>query len=236
MALYLTAPAGSPLDIIQDAVQHPEAAWAAPGASLQTLAIGVVNAVYPSYNFAGLTDQALDIYRNAYERFEVCLPTSSLLFGPAIANTTKPGWQNASEVKAWANLTRVGNKRFAGPLPIIAGDANGSDGIISYDGYPSAVLTTVRDLCDQMDEGRWEQSLEVVGFKNATHFPVIQASENMWLSRIKQRLNSAAPAPPRGCSIGSMEAFRGGKDTLQSLAPSFLLTAVNASDLWKATL
>lgn len=151
----LVAPAGSPLDIIQDAVENLDAAWAAPGASLRTLAIGAVNAVYPSYNLVGLTDQAMDVYRNAYERFEVCLPTSSLLFGPTITNLTKPGWQSASEVEAWANLTRVGNKRFAGPLLIIAGNANGSDGIIPYDGpYRSALLTTVCDLCDLMDESR----------------------------------------------------------------------------------
>jgi hypothetical protein len=75
-----------------------------------------------------------------------------------------------------------------------------------------------------------------VGFKNVTHFPVIQASESMWLNWIKQRLNGAAPSPPIGCSIGSMEAFRGGKDSVQSLAPNFLLTAVNATDAWKATL
>jgi hypothetical protein len=56
------------------------------------------------------------------------------------------------------------------------------------------------------------------------------------LSWIKQRLNGAVPAPPSGCSIGSMEAFRGGKDTVQSLALNFLLTAVNATDSWKATL
>lgn len=75
-----------------------------------------------------------------------------------------------------------------------------------------------------------------MSFENATHFPVIQASEDMWVSWIKQRPNGAVPAPTRGCSIGSMEAFRGGRDTVQSLAPNFLLTAVNATDLWKATL
>jgi pimeloyl-ACP methyl ester carboxylesterase len=233
----LIAPAASPLDIIEDAVVNPDVPWATPGLILQTQTISAVNAVYPSYNLAGFTDRALDIYQNAYERYEVCLPTSNLLFGPIISNITKSGWRNAPEVEAWANLTRVGNKRFAGPVLLIAGDANGSDGIIPYDGpYSSAILTTVRDLCDLMDKGGWEQSLEVVGFKNVTHFPVIQASENMWLSWIKQRLNGAAPAPPSGCSIGSMEAFRGGKDTVQSLALNFLLTAVNATDSWKATL
>lgn len=233
----LISPAGSPLDIIENAVANPEVAWAVPALSLQSLTIGSVNAVYPSYNLAGLTDQALEVYQNAYERYEVCLPTSNLLFGPIIANVTKPGWQNAPEVEEWANLTRVGDKRFAGPLLLIAGNANGSDGIIPYDGpYSSAVLTTVHDLCDTMDEGGWEQSLEVVGFKNATHFPIIQASENMWLNWIKQRLNGAAPALPSGCSIGSMEAFRGGKDTVQSTAPNFFLAALNVTESWKATL
>lgn len=232
----LIAPAGSPLDI-ENAAKNPAVPWAFPAAALQSLTIGAVNAVYPSYKLAGLTDQALDIYKNAFEHYEVCLPTSNLPFGPILANITKPGWQNAPEVEAWDDLTRVGNKRFAGPVLLIAGDANGSDGIIPYDGpYSSALLTTIHDLCHLMDEGEWKQSLEVVGFKNATHFPLIQASENSWLDWIKRRLSNAAPAPPSGCSIGSVEAFRGGRDAVQLLSPNFLLTAVNATDIWKTSL
>lgn len=192
--------------------------------------------MYPSYNLSGLTDQTLDIYKNAFERYEVCLPTSNLLFGPLLANITKPGWQDAPQVEAWANLTRVGDKRFAGPVLLIAGNSNGSDGIIPYEGYPSAILSTVDDLCHLVDAGGWEQSLEVVGFKNVTHFPVIQASENLWLDWIKRRLNGAVPEPARGCSIGSVEAFRGGKDTVQALSPNFLLTAVNTTDAWETSL
>jgi pimeloyl-ACP methyl ester carboxylesterase len=232
----LVAPAGSPLDIIKDAVKNPKAPWAIPALALQTLTIGAVNAVYPSYNLSGLTDQTLDIYKNAFERYEVCLPTSNLLFGPLLANITKPGWQDAPQVEAWANLTRVGDKRFAGPVLLIAGNSNGSDGIIPYEGYPSAILSTVDDLCHLVDAGGWEQSLEVVGFKNVTHFPVIQASENLWLDWIKRRLNGAVPEPARGCSIGSVEAFRGGKDTVQALSPNFLLTAVNTTDAWETSL
>ena len=233
----LISPAASPIEIIANARENPDAAWAIPALSLQTLTIGAVNVVYPSYNLAGLTDQALDVYQNAYERYQVCLPTSNILFGPIVTNLTKPGWQNASEVEAWQNLTAVGNKRFAGPVLLLAGNANGSDGVIAYDGnLSSAVLTTVHSLCNLMDEGGWGQSLQVVGFKNATHFPVIQAGENMWLDWIKQRLNGAAPAAPIGCSIGSMEAFRGGKDTVQLTSPNFLLEAVNATDAWEYSL
>lgn len=233
----LIAPAASPLDIIQDAEENPKVAWALPAASLQTFTIGAVNAVYPSYNLTGFTDQALDIYRNAYEHSEVCLPTSNLLFGSILTNITKPGWRNAPEVEEWANLTRVGDKRFAGPMLLIAGNANGSDGIIPYDGpYPSAILSTVHQLCDSMDEGVWEQSLEVVGFNNVTHFPAIQASESLWLGWIKQRLHGALHAPLTGCTIRSVEAFRDGRDTVQAIAPNFLLTAVNGMEAWKATL
>ena len=89
---------------------------------------------------------------------------------------------------------------------LIAGNANGSDGIIPYDGpYSSALLTTVHELCDLMEKGGWSQSLEVVGFKGVTHFPVIQASESMWLDWIKQRLNGASQ-PSRPC-ISSLFVF-----------------------------
>ncbi|KAK3697078.1 hypothetical protein LTR37_017676 [Vermiconidia calcicola] len=233
----LIAPAGSPVKIIENAMEDPTAAWAIPSLTLQTLIIDAVTAVYPSYNWAGYTNQTLDIYHNAFERYQVCLPTSNLLFGPIVANLTNPGWQNASEVKAWADLTQVGNKRFAGPVLLIAGNANGSDGIIPYDlPISSAVLTTVNELCDMNEKGGWDQSLQVVGFKNVTHFPVIQASENMWLDWVKQRVKGAAPKPRTGCSIESVEAFRGGKDSWKSLAPNFLVDWVNATLTWEYTL
>lgn len=235
----LIAPAASPIDIVEDAIKNPKLPWAFPALSLQPLTIGAVNAVYPSYKLAGFTDQVLDIWQNAYERYEVCLPTSNILFGPISTNLTKPGWQNASEVKTWGDLTRVGNKRFAGPLLILAGDLDGSDGIIPFNGpYPSAVLTTVHQLCDLMEKGGWDHSLQVVGFESAAHFPVIQASESMWLDWIKQRFKSASPAPPSGCSIKMMEAFRGGRNTVHDTAPNFLLEKVaNATtDVWEYTL
>ena len=101
---------------------NPKEVWAFPALNLQWLIVGSVTAVYPSYNLAGLKDKVLDIWRKAFEPYEVCLPTANILFGPLTADLTKKGWQNAPEVEAWANLTRVGNKRFAGPLLIIAGD------------------------------------------------------------------------------------------------------------------
>lgn len=233
----LIAPAKSPLEIIENAMEDPTAAWAIPGLLLQPLTIDAVTTVYPEYNWAGFTQQALDVYHNAYEKYQVCLPTSNLLFGPIFANLTKPGWMEAPEVKAWGELTRVGNKEFAGPVLLISGNANGSDGIIPYDlPISSAVLTTVHELCDLNEKHGWGQSLQVVGFKNVTHFAVIQASEKMWLKWVKERFDADAPAPPSGCKIESREAFRAGVDSVQALAPNFLVEWVNATLQWQYTL
>ncbi|KAK4495502.1 hypothetical protein PRZ48_013834 [Zasmidium cellare] len=234
----LLAPAASPIDIIEQAIENPDAPWSIPGQTLQILTIQSVTAVYPSYKWAGFTNVSANIFFNAYEKFQGCLPTQNILYGALPPSQyAQRGWTNASEVKAWQELTRVGNKRFAGPVLLLAGNNNGSDGIIPYDLPISAsILSSVHHLCGLMEKGGWEESLQVVGYKDVNHFPVIQASEGMWLDWIKQRLNGAAPGPPSGCSIGSKKAFRGGKDSFQTIPPNFLVEWANATDQWQYSL
>lgn len=234
----LLAPAASPIDIIEDAIENPDAAWSIPGHSLQTLTIASVTAVYPSYNWAGFTNVSADIFFNAHERFQGCIPTLNIVYGTTPpSQLARPGWSNASEVRAWQNLTRVGNKRFAGPILLLAGNNNGSDGIIPYDGpLSSSVLSSVHHLCDLMEQRGWDESLQVVGFKDVNHFPLIQASQSMWLDWIKQRLNGVSSSPPSGCSIGSVGAFRDGRDSFQAISPNFLVEWVNATDQWQYSL
>lgn len=233
----LISPAASPIDITEEAVKNPTLPWAIPGLALAELTIASVNAVYPSYNLSGYTAQAYDIFHNAYEPYQVCLPTSNILFGPIITNITKTGWQNTPEVMAWQNLTRVGNKRFAGPLLIMAGNYHGSDGIIPYDGpFKSAILTTAHELCDMNNKSGWGESLEVVGYSGVSHFSVIQASEGMWLDWIKKRVRGVAPAPRAGCRFRNMEAFRDGNATDQVLAPNFLVELPYPQGSWQYTL
>ncbi|KAF2155140.1 hypothetical protein K461DRAFT_292024 [Myriangium duriaei CBS 260.36] len=195
--LVSPAPASSPLDTIQEAIGHSKISWSALRQSLQVLTIDAVTAVYPSYNESGFTNVSSDLYHSAYAPYQACLPTENILLGALSSyQLAKPDWSDASEVVDWQNLMEVGNKRFAGPVVLLSGNNNGSDRIIFFDGpLLDSILSSVDRLCGLMKQEGWEESHGVVGYKGVNHFPIIQASESLWLDWIKQRLNGASSSP-----------------------------------------
>jgi pimeloyl-ACP methyl ester carboxylesterase len=231
------APVGDTIAIIEQALEYTNTSWSNAAGSLADLAIPAITSVYASYNNAGFTNVTAASFA-AESQFQACLPTRNLLYGTIPdSEIAKPGWTSAPEVRAWQNLTTVGNKPFAGPLLILAGDNDGSDAVIPFDGpFSSSILSTTHKLCDMMEQGGWGQSLEVVGYKNANHFTLIQASENRWLTWVKDRLNGATTSPPSGCAFGKQESFRDSLDPLTGTAPNFLVEWVNATDSWQYTL
>lgn len=238
----LIAPAASPIGIIQDALNHPNESWALAGLSLSTLTIDAVDAVYPSYTRSGLSNVAAPLWQ-AYEDAQACLATSNVIFGTTPPTEyAKPGWFNAPEVLAWDNLTTVGNKRFAGPMLIQTGDnvqpgdMGGSDGIIPFDApVPSSLVSITDRLCNLMAESDWDQSLQVVGYKAAYHFALINAGQTMWMDWIKQRLNAAYPRPPSGCSLGTVKALDDGMYSVHGISPPSLVEKVlnETQDSWQ---
>jgi hypothetical protein len=147
---------------------------------LQHLLIHTITVTYPAYHWRGFTKAVSDMSFNFYEKVQGCLPTQTVLFGSlSLDQFAKPGWTKNAYVKRWQKLTEVGRKKFAGPLLVLHG---GIDGIIPYnDTISSSIVSTVQDTCDIMSKSKWSESLELVGYQNVAHFPVIQASQSKWL-------------------------------------------------------
>lgn len=228
------APAADAIAQVEQALQNPDRYWTYNALGLQPMLNDAVTAVYPDYNWAGLTNVSSHIFHDFYETSQGCLPTQSALFGGVpLDQLARPGWTDDALVRQWQNLTRVGRKPFAGPLFVIHGAV---DSIIPYnDSISSAVLSTVEDTCTMLHESDSPESLEFEAYEYMDHFPVIQASEGRWLSWVREQLSDQAPQVPAGCTINTIHGFRT-ESTYQATVPNFLVEWVNETLVWQYTL
>lgn len=233
MGTVVFAPPPDAIAQIEQALQDPTARWSADTQLLQPLTIDAITAVYPSYNWKGLTNVTSQVFNEVYEPSQGCLPTESVLFGSIpLTELASPGWTQDPDVRRWRNLTQVGRKNFAGPLLLLAGV---SDSIIPYnDSISSSVLSTVQATCDLLQREHSAESLELVGYQHMDHFPVIQASQGRWLAWVKDRLSGTLPALPGGCTIGEVAGFRTAYTAMSGAEPNFLVEWTN--NTWEYTL
>lgn len=218
----------------EQALQYPQARWAHTTFALAALEIDATTAVYPSYAHKGFTPLAAQRFLDTYEKSQGCLPTASVLFSTlpqdsiAVAN-----WTSDPDVRRWQNLTRVGRKKFAGPLLLLQG---ASDSYSPYnESISSSLLTTVQDTCDCLQREHWAESLEFVAYSGMDHFPIIQASQTKWLPWIKDRFSAQAPSLGSGCAISEVSGFRT-EYTIPGPQPNFLVEWADKMDSWEYTL
>ena len=228
------SPASDAIAQVEQALQNPTAHWSVDTQGLAPLIIESISAVYPSYNYSDLTNATSEVFKVLRETGG-CLPTSSVLLASVpLSQLAKPNWFSAPEARKWQNLTRVGRKMFAGPLLLLSG---ASDSIIPYnDSISSSVLSTVKDTCSLMASEGWAESLELAGYEDMDHFPVIQASQGRWLQWVKDRLSPTVPTLPKGCSLEYMSGFRTQFMADSGPLPNFLVEWANGTDEWMYSL
>lgn len=224
------SPVGDAIALIEQAEQHPNTVWSFNAKSLGPMTMHSITSVYPAYNWRGLTKASSKVF-DLYKKVQGCLPTQTLLFFGilSIDQFSKPNWTKDPIVKQWQKLTAVGRKRFAGPLLVLAGEI---DGIIPYnDTISSSLVSTVQDTCDLMKKEGWSESLELVGYPQMAHFPVIQASQSKWLAWVKDRLTGSTC--PTGCGHSEMKGFRTEYTLEAGPSQNFLLEWVNSTYSWE---
>lgn len=194
--------------------------------------VDAITAVFPAYNYSGMSAVAYDRWFNVFEPAQGCLPTDDLTFADLPYDTlTKPGWTQDPIVQEWSNLTDVGNKEFAGPMLVLIGQV---------DGAVDTALTkkVVEETCAS---GYGE--IEFWEYSGVSHFAAIQASQGKWMAWVKERLGQSSKRGNwrRGnssrCSLGVVEGFMTERTSALGTAPNFFLGWENPqTSLWEYTL
>ena len=228
------SPPTSILDQIRAALQTAAAtsdpsqvpSWASLSISLQPDIIAAVTAVYPLYNFSGMTPFSFDRWNNVLAVLEGCFPTKSLVFDDVPADQlAKPEWFENDTVQEWVNRTAVSGKKFKGPLLVIDGDR---------DVFPAGMLEkAVKETCMVAAE----ESLEMVTYQAMEHFPVIQASRMKWMDWIKEHIvNENSERKPICGSMSTVKGFNTEFTVEGRTFPNWLVETAGAQESWKFSL
>jgi pimeloyl-ACP methyl ester carboxylesterase len=193
--------------------------WVPLVLNLQPMIIAAITAVYPSYNFSGMSAVSFDLWNNVLKSVQGCLPTSSLIFAdiPPV-QLAKAGWTNDSTVQEWQDRVGVSGHKFKGPLLVIAG---------SNDVIPTELL---EKAVDASCHASGKESLEMMIYEEMEHFPSIQASRMKWMEWVKDRIiggDAAENAYPRreNGTCGKKTVVNGFNTnyTEQSISPNWLV-------------
>jgi hypothetical protein len=162
---------------------------------IQNKVVTGVTAVCPAYNDRGLTDLSRDRLRNVLAKLQGCLPTDILTFADVLPNqTAKADWTNDLTVHEFQSRARVGRKSFAGTLLMLAAEL---DPAVPFPFVDEAVNRACETRVEPRRDGY--DDLEMVTFLGVDHFPLIQASQSLWMDWIKIRL----------CVVGNGDAGPG---------------------------
>lgn len=206
---------------------------------IQNKIIQGVTAVYPAYNYSGLTAASYDVWQNGVAKVQGCLPTDSYVQGTLLQNgyltldeLARLDWPEDPIAQEFENRTNVGGKRFAGPLLVLVGELDST--------IPAEKIEEVVDeTCTLIENSPDNEQLEFMTFGQMNHFPLIQASQHVWMDWIKDRLspgstNCRKPAQPK-CKKTLIPGFRTAS-TVQSISPNWLVTTSGPGKEWEFAL
>lgn len=198
--------------------------WVYTTLSLQPVYIAAINAVFPSYNFSGMTPISYDRWQNVLKPLQGCIPTYNLAYADVpLDQLANPGWTNNSFVKQWQDQVHVSGRKFKGPLLVIAG----SDDVISLDEISSGA--------DASCKASGKENLEMYVYSGMKHFPVIQASRLQWMKWIKDKFAGNSKTDRRCGKKTTVPGFNTNY-TLQSISPNWLVDWVPPTDGWRLSL
>jgi pimeloyl-ACP methyl ester carboxylesterase len=204
--------------------------------SIQNKLVQGVTAVYPAYNYSGLTAASYDVWKNGVEKVQGCLATDTYVQSTLLQNgnltideLARLDWPEDPIVQEFSNRTNVGGKKFAGPLLVLVGEIDST--------IPSELIEEVVDETCKLTEKSYDnEELHFMKFGQMNHFPLIQASQHVWMDWIKDRLSSGSKnsrklSKPQ-CKKTVVPGFRT-NSTVQSISPNWLVAAADPSKEWE---
>ncbi|KAH8805081.1 putative secretory lipase [Xylogone sp. PMI_703] len=203
--------------------------WIPVVIGLQPKIIAGITAVYPAYNFSGMTPLSYDRWNNVLKPVQGCLPTDGLVFADVdLTELAKPNWTADPIVTQWQDRVAVTGKKFKGPLLVIAGEND----LIPIDLLEQSV--------DASCKVSGSESLEMITYSAMEHFPVIQASRMTWMQWIKENVggSDSKGTNKKKCTCGEKSSVQGFNTnyTTQSTSPNWLVDLPSAQDAWELAL
>ena len=207
------------------ALADPSLPYAFTSLGIPPKLVAAVTAAFPAYNYSGFTAISSDRWHNVVKPLQGCLPMDFRVFQDVPADQlAKTSWHKDATVQRYARMTEIGGKKFKGPMLVLASN---TDLVVSLDTIESAV----DDTCKLIGDERLKESMEMVTYKGVNHFPLIQASQGLWLDWVKTRFGSGAE-PKNGCTRKSVDGLRT-EFTFPSITPNFLEVWAPPEDFWK---
>ncbi|KAL7893549.1 Alpha/Beta hydrolase protein [Trichoderma sp. SZMC 28014] len=200
--------------------------------TLQNKLVEGVTAVYPAYNYSGLTTASYDVWKNGVEKVQGCLATDTYVQTTLLQNGNltigelgRPDWPEDPTVQEFRNRTDIGGRQFAGPLLVLVGEI---DSTIPYE--------LIEEVVDETCKLARNEELHYMKFGQMNHFPLIQASQHVWMDWIKDRLSSGSKKGRRSaapkCNKTMVPGFRTNY-TVQSISQNWLVEAADPSKQWE---
>ncbi|EON99237.1 putative secretory protein [Phaeoacremonium minimum UCRPA7] len=198
---------------------------------IQHSVIAGVTAVYPGFNYTGMTAKVYDRFHNVMAKIQGCLPTDNIVFSDLLPSELgDPSWTSHPTALEFQKRTRVSGKKVAGPFLIIAGKKDGAVPV-------ATVKAAVDDTCAVNANGT--AAIEYVMYEGQDHFPVIQASQVYWMQWIKDRLagkSLRSKVSEGSCTKRTVQEFRT-EFNKPYTPPNWLVTQVtDPREVWKYTL
>lgn len=128
------------------------------------------------------------------EELSGCNSVDVQLF-PQPKGLMKPGWEDSWYLEAYSNLSNPSRRPISGPMLVLQGTA---DGWVT----PSVTSQAVNDTCEMYPESQ----IRFEVFEGATHVPVLNAGQQIWLQWIEDRFMGKEVS--NGCTWGYQKPLR----------------------------
>ncbi|KAJ4298975.1 hypothetical protein N0V90_004219 [Kalmusia sp. IMI 367209] len=166
---HLGTIAGSPVS------NNYEYVIATGGLGLAPLIAPGISSVFPSFDYSEWFEPEGVKKLQLIEELSGCNSVSNQL-DPQAAGLIKPSWEDTWYLPAYSNLSDPSRKPISGPMLVVQGTA---DEIVPA----SIVSNAVNETCALYPESQIHYAV----FEGATHVPVLNAGQQIWLQWIEDR-------------------------------------------------
>lgn len=194
---YLGTVAGSPVS------DNYELIKAAGGNTLPPRIAPGISSIFPCFNHSEWFEPEGIKKLDLLEELSGCNSINSLLF-PQPEGLVKPDWNETWYLRAYSDISGPSRKPISGPMLVVQGTG---DQAVPAD----VVLKGVNETCEMYPESQ----IHYASFDGASHVPVLNAAQQVWLQWIADRF--MGKEVESGCTAEHLRPLRRSKSYQKEL-------------------